>query len=776
MLLRAALVVVVLLALAVGAAALFVRASLPALDGEVEAAGLGAAVAVERDALGVAWIRAETRADASFALGFVHAQERFFQMDLLRRAAAGELAELLGADLVSTDRALRPHRFRARARAELDDMPARHRVVLDAYVLGANAGLASLGARPWEYGVLRQTPRPWQTEDPLLVAYAMTLDLQRGQLDNELEEDAEARLLPAALDRFLDPLGDAWDAPLTGGALAPGPIPPADSLGDWTPSAAAALDAPEPEPVRGSNNWAVGGARSETGAAMVANDMHLGLRLPNIWYRAALSYTDDTGPRTVAGVTLPGTPLLIVGSTGRVAWGFTNSYGDWTDLVRLVPDARPGWVRTDSGAVRLDTLRETIRVAGGDAETLDVVESPWGPVLFRDPGSESGAGSDVAVQWTAHRPGAVSLDLFDMERARTLDQAVAVATRAGIPAQNALIGDADGRLGWTIAGRVPDRRGRTGRRSVLSTDPDARWAGWIDPADAPRVLDPADGLLWTANARVVGGDDLAALGIAGWAHGARAGQIRDALRAHAGRFSERDLFAIQLDDRAVYFERWHGLLLDVLDADALLQRPDRAALRARVESWGGRASADSPGYGVVRAFHNGLRERLSASLLARTRDAGRGSDVANSAVWTLATERPSAFLPAGETSWRDVLLDAADAAADQPDVWGQETRADIAHPLADALPVVGDWLRMPADPLSGDGFVPRVVRSDFGASERMVVSPGHEDRGILHMPGGQAGHPMSPYWGAGHDAWVEGRPLPFLPGAPRWTLTLVPAR
>ena len=770
MLLRTSAVVVAVLALAVGGGTYFVRASLPQLDGELALPGLTDAVTIERDSLGVPRVTAASRADASFALGVLHAQERFFQMDLLRRAAAGELAELLGADLVSTDRVLRPHRFRARARLALDGVSERHRAVLDAYVDGVNAGLGALGARPWEYGVLRQQPRPWSAEDALLVAFAMTIDLQRGQTENELEEDAEARLLPPALDRFLDPLGDAWDAPLVGDAITPPGIPPADSLEGWAPGPAAPLNQPRAEePEKGSNNWAVDGSRGAGGRAMVANDMHLGLRLPNIWYRAALTWPGADGERTIAGVTLPGTPLLIVGSTGRVAWGFTNSYGDWTDLVRLVPAERPGWVRTDSGAVALDTLRETIVVAGGDPVTLDVVESPWGPVLLND------GQHDIAVQWTAHRPGAVSLDLLDMEDAATLDDAVAVANRSGIPAQNIVIADADGRIGWTIAGRVPDRRGRTGRRSVVSTDPDARWAGWRAPAETPRVLDPADGLLWTANARVVDGDDLATLGVAGWAHGARAQQIRDALRAHTGPFAEADLFAIQLDDRAVYFERWQRVLLSVLDDDAVQGRPDRAALRARVEGWGGRASAESPGYGVVKAFHDGLRRRLSDALLAPLGPPGEVPTIEESALWTLVTEQPTAFLPAGESSWRDVLLDAADAAADRPPTWGDETRAAIAHPMADALPGVGDALRMPADPLSGAERVPRAQRSDFGASERMVVSPGHEALGILHMPGGQAGHPLAPYWGAGHDAWVEGRPLPFLPGRPVWTLRLVPS-
>jgi len=237
------------------------------------------------------------------------------------------------------------------------------------------------------------------------------------------------------------------------------------------------------------------------------------------------------------------------------------------------------------------------------------------------------------------------------------------------------------------------------------------------------------------------------------------------------------MLAIQLDDRAVFMDRWRGLLDSLLDEEAGAASVQRRDMRQRLDGWTGRADPSSPSYGLVKRFRQEVGSRIAASLLALPlalhEDVGALSEAA---IWRLSTERPAHLLPADAGSWRDLLLTAADEAySATPEAWSIENTADIAHPMADALPVVGRWLRMPADPLPGDAWTPRVARGAFGASERMVVSPGREDEGVLHMPGGQAGHPMSPYWGAGHDAWVEGRPLPFLPGRPVWTLRLVPS-
>ena len=757
-----------------------VRASLPDLDGERALAGLGGAVTVERDSAGVPTITGRDRADVARALGFVHAQERWFQMDLLRRAPAGELSALLGEATWPTDSTLRPHRFRARAERVVAGLPPEQRALLDAYAAGANAGLAALGARPFEYLALRQAPAPWRPEDSILAAYAMWLDLQfDGGFGLELERQALAEALPPALARFLTPRGDAWDAPLVGGAATPPPVPTAEELEGFRPGRGGARgSAAEPEAdIDGSNNWAVSGALSETGSALVADDMHLGLRLPNIWFRARLAYRAADGDRAVTGATLPGTPLVIVGSNGHVAWGFTNSYGDYVDYVRLVPDPdRAGWVRTDSSSVRLDTLVE--RVAVGDAvREVVVVESPWGPITARDAG-----GAAYAMQWAAHRPEATDLTLWEMEGARTLDAAFEVANRSGIPHQNLVAGDRAGRVGWTIAGRLPLRAGRDGRRPVDSTDPDARWARFLGPGETPRLADPADGLVWTANARVVDGDALALIGDGNYAPGARARQIRDGLRALRPPVSERDLLAVALDDRAPFYAPWRRVLLQTLAAAPAT--PPRQALAHEVEDWAGRAAPDDAGYRLVREWRSAVVDRVLPPLLApvRARYPERFELPARdeTPVWALVRDRPVHLLPVGYASWDALLLDAADAVAGRyadlaAATWGEANAARIEHPLAGAIPGLGDALRMPPYEQPGDQRMPRVAGPSFGASQRMVVSPGHEARGVFHMPGGQAGHPMSPYWGAGHDDWAFGRPSPFLPGETVWTLTLRPA-
>lgn len=746
------------------------------LEGEVALSGLDASVTVTRDSLGVPAITAGSRTDAACALGFVHAQERFFQMDLLRRAASGELSALLGAATLDADRALRPHRFRDRARAVLAGLPPEDRAVVDAYTEGVRAGLGALDARPFEYLVLRQEPAPWRPEDSLLAVYAMFVDLQ---LDfgpgNELEALA-LDALPPALARFLRPPGDEYDAPLVGEAFAPTPVPPPESLGTFRPTPYPP-DAAVPSEVRGSNNMAVSGALTAHGAALVANDMHLGLSLPNVWFRASLVYPVGGETRRVTGVTLPGAPGIVVGSNGYVAWGFTNSYGDFVDLVRLVPDPRrPGHVLTAEGSVPLDTLVHTVEVAGGESVRLEVVESPWGPVLKTD-----ADGHRYAFQWTAHRPEALNLGLTAMAEVGSVAEAIPVLNRAGIPAQNVALGDREGHVAWTIGGRLPRREGRAGTRPVLSTDPAAAFDGFLDPADHPRVVDPADGLIWTANNRIVDEPLLSRIGREPYVHGARARQIRDALRALTPPVEPADLLAIQRDHRALFYLPWQALLLDLLDAEAVEEGAARGAFREYVRDWGAAADTGSVGYRLVREFHERVERLALGPLLAPAEARAPGLDVdAASALRALVAEEPAHLLNPRYASWRALLLDAVDAVIARYDgdlagrTWGEANTSRIAHPFADAVPAFGERLRMPPYRLPGDARTPSSQGTDFGPSERMVVAPGHEEEGLFHMPGGQAGHPLSPYWGAGHDDWAFGRRSPFLPCPARWTLRLLP--
>ena len=305
------------------------RASLPQLDGNVTVTGLAAGSAIERDAKGTPTIRAKSRGDLAFATGFAHAQDRFFQMDLMRRAASGELSALLGASVFDTDKRLRLHAFRRVARTVIASATPEDRALLDSYAAGVNAGLAGLGARPWEYLVLRTQPAPWTIEDSILTAFALYLNLNDSTGESELNRGRLRAALPPDFFAFLHPHGTEWDAPVVGGTWrAPGiPGPEVVDLRNATaPSSAvrdvAGIDEPE---IVGSNSWAVAGTHAAGGAALLANDMHLALRLPHVWYRARL-IVDAEGEqhRDLVGVTLPGLPILVVGSNGHVAWGYTQ--------------------------------------------------------------------------------------------------------------------------------------------------------------------------------------------------------------------------------------------------------------------------------------------------------------------------------------------------------------------------------------------------------------------------------------------------------------------
>ena len=769
----------VLLASAFGGGYAWLRASLPVLEGEVTVASLTALVRVERDSLGVPTITAASRVDVARALGFVHAQERFFQMDLLRRTGAGELSALFGPQALGMDSVLRMHRFRARSAVVLERMPSADRMVVRAYTEGVNAGLDTLGARPFEYVALREAPVPWREADVLLAAYAMFMDLHLNLgIGDELETEAVREGLPPALAAFLRPLGDEWDAPLAGDSIPPPPIPAPDELGGLGPAGVPPETAPGRPPV-GSNNFAVAGAMTGHGGAVVANDMHLGLRLPHVWFRASLVYPGPDGrPRRITGVTLPGVPAIVVGSNGHVAWGFTNSYGDYIDRVRLVPDStRPGFIRTDSASVRLDTLLETIEVKGGEAVRLPVVESPWGPVTGMD-----ADGYPVAFQWTAHHPDGLNLRLMDLEGATSVSEALAVAKRAGIPPQNFVVGARDGHIAWTIIGQIPRRTGHDGTVPTASTDPSPGWQGFLAPDEAPQIVDPSDGRIWTANNRVVEGEALQKIGLGPYAHGVRAWIIRDRLRRLQAPVAERDLLTIQLDHRADFLARWHGLLVSLLNDEAVAERPDRAQVRAHLARWEGAAVPSSVSYRIVRAWRAAVADRAFGYLYAPI--ASRLAEPPTTyegPLWRMASERPAHLLDSRFDSWEALLLDALDEVVAQAGgdlggfTWGAANTARIAHPLADVLPIGSGSLRMPAEPLAGDIYTPNATGPDHGPSERMVVAPGHEETGIMQMPGGQAGHPLSPYWGAGHDAWVQGRPTPFLPGRTVWTLVLRPA-
>ena len=776
---------------------LALRGSLPRLDGQVHLDGLQETVTVSRDRLGVVAIEARGRLDAARALGYVHAQDRFFQMDLQRRKAAGELAALLGPALLDSDRDTRRHRFRHRAEAVLAAADSTQRAIVQAYCEGVNAGLADLRVRPFEYLLLRRKPEPWRPADVILTLDVMSLDLSLSTAEAEKVWGEVRDLLSPGLARLLLPRGNRWEAPLQAGGVEGVVLPTAEEL-DRSGNASSTGDlggphdsSPAGATVRppfgvgrssslsrhdtaGSNNWAIAGRLSAHGGAILANDMHLHLGLPNIWYRVQMSWRDGDRPRRIVGVSLPGAPLVVVGSNGQVAWGFTNSNGDWADLVILETDpADSARYRTPDGWKRMERITEIIEVAGAAADTLWVRGTIWGPVWTRDL-----AGRPMALRWTAHDPQAVNLNLLKLETAATVDEVVELAPTVGIPQQNLVCADRGGHIGWTIAGAIPRRVGWDGRLPVSWADGRHRWDGYRDPSRQSKVIDPEEGRLWTANNRVVAGEDLRAIGDGGYALGVRARQIRDDLRA-LDQPGEEDLLAVQLDDRAVFMAQWRDLVLEVLRRRPPAgDGPRQRFLQVVRDAWTGRAEVESVAYRLVREFSSSCVDGIYRWLTAPCRRADPSFrswwlPYRHAVAWKLLTERPEWLLPPGYRDWDAFMLEAVDrvmaeATAGGSPVeeytWGGANRVDIFHPFVHLMPSLRRWLAAPVRPLPGDSFMPRVQHPHSGASERLVVSPGREEDGLFHMPGGQSGHPLSPFFLAGHRAWEEGAATPLLPG------------
>ncbi|MGH8278000.1 MAG: penicillin acylase family protein [Gammaproteobacteria bacterium] len=771
------------------AAVVFLRGSAPQLDGTVKLAGLSAPVMVTRDALGVPTITAANADDMARVLGFLHAQDRFFQMDLLRRLAGGELAALVGPAAVKVDEEHRLFRLRAVAEQVLARDTPGQRALLRAYAEGVNAGLATLKARPFEYALLRQRPQPWRPEDSVMVLFAMYFDLQDAFDRRAAELGAMRESLPKPLFDFLNAPGTQWDAPLSGVTLPVAPIPDASAVNirDWPAADFAGLAAAPPQSrmLAGSNSFAVDAAHSADGHAILANDMHLPLAVPNIWYRARLLYRTAAATRVdVTGVTLPGLPGVVVGSNGHIAWGFTNSYGNWTTLVNLhLRPGDPGDYHTASGWQPFTLHKEIIHVAHGRDVLLQVRDTIWGPLIGKSP-----KGVWRAVHWIADDPAATNDELLDLATAQNVAGAMAVANRAGIPAQNFLVVDSAGNIAWTIAGRIPVRSGYDPELPAYWDQPGVGWNGWLAPEEYPRVVDPPAGRLWTANNRVVGGSMLAQIGNGGYDLGARARQIRDDLAAHS-RFTPKDMLAIELDDRAVFLGRWQRLLLTLLTPATLAKQPRRAQFRYYVVHWGGRAAIDSVGYRLVRDFHADVDQTVFAALTApcRKRDPRCRYTVfgqREGPLWALVTRQPLNLLPPQYRSWNELLLASVDRViADlwQPGAglaertWGAHNTVRLQQPLSGALPVLGRWLDMQPVELPGDNNMPRVQGVSFGASERMDVEPGDEAKGIFEMPAGESGYPLSPFYRNSQSAWERGAASAFLPGPSRYRLTFEPA-
>ncbi len=779
-------------------------------SGSLASPSVGSPITIDYDEFGVPTVEAADRGDAYFAEGYLHAQNRFTQMDLSRRLSAGELAALIGPDMVGRDREARGFRMRRTALAVVAAMDDAQRAVLASYTRGVNAGLADLPSPPPEYAVIGAAPSEWSEEDSVLVMLSFMRMLD-WTAQSEARHAGFFMAMPAPVREFLTHPVSRLDAPVStlerrrpsilpipsrevislrelepipetvvvppgGGGPPRGDFDGFDGFGggdDDDPGEDDAPDARDPG-TPGSNNWALAGTRTADGRAILASDPHLGLTLPGAWYRIRMTWPDHD----LVGLSIPGIPGVIIGSNGHVAWGFTNLTGDLQDLIQLElhPDD-PGRYRTADGWEPFGEALEVIEVRGSDPVSLPLRTTRWGVVngTYRD---ARGVEQDAVVEWAGLHPELCNFKLFELEEARTLEDALAVLGTWYGPPQNAVVAAADGRVGYTITGFLPDRGELDGRR------PYGLWDGtepWTRRPSAPRplVIDPPSGFVQTANNRTT---DLAAsrrLGYA-WAPPSRARRIADVL-ALTNDADESDMLELQMDPTVLAYGPWRTLILGVIPPEE--SDPELAAARTSLLEWNGRAELDQTAVSLL----GDARDRMMGDLTASIRDwaeaRGLGTaivipEISDEPYLRVIEDRKANWLPPGpDADWPDWIRrhvrESVASGALVP--WGERNRVTLESPLAPMAPPPMDrMLRSELGPQSGHWYAPKVLSGGFGASARLVVSPGRESEGILLTPGGQSGNPLSPHFRDLTSSWVQGEPMPLLPGPAAASFTIVP--
>ena len=783
------------------------RLSLPALDGNSATYHVNAPTELSRDGLGHAVINADDIFDAAYALGFAHAQDRFFQMDLQRSAASGSLSQWVGDVALDIDKKARFHQFEKRAKAVFDYLPSKQQELLVRYAHGVNDALSEYTLPPFEYLAAGVDIEQWQPIDSILVIYSMYLDLQGTQVELDLAREAllstfgndiysfitQPSNYQAALDASEIPLLEAEipDYPASLRTLTnqqstesdqstePSTVKSSEqntkqgsdtftsstststttttkttsnSKNNNTAIARAQYNGTE-LPDIGSNNWAVTGSHTATGAGLLANDMHLGLRVPIIWYRAQLNYQESGSKVQVTGVSLPGIPGIVVGTNGHIAWGFTNANLDNVD-----------WIELDN-TTPTNTVTERIPLPDGEHEfTFEVSE--YGPVRELN-------GKRYALNWVAHHPFAANLGIINFGTIKDVQKAITIGKRIAIPTQNLVIVDETGNAAWLPGGAVLDRKKAsfTAIKQQDATMPERA-------TKLPMLLNPEMGRIWTANARVISAEDFKVWGDGGYALGARGQQIRDRL-FEKDTFSETDFYAIQLDNHARFLIPWQHLLYGLLNMQDIEFKPDLAYLNA----WKECACEDSVGYTLVKHFRREVIQTLFGGLLSNLDQQGVNSRSLlrgiEPATWQLIHSQPDSWLPADTESFDELLVDAYRRAkhklldkyspveADMEALaWGKVNALSVEHPFASQITLIGSMLNMQQVEGFGDTYMPAVQAPSFGASERFFVSPGHLEDAILTLPGGQSGHPLSEFFTAGFNDYATHAATPLLPSEP----------
>jgi penicillin G amidase len=780
-----ALVIVVLVAGFVAYAWLAARAALPQLDGNIQVKGLSTTVTVTRDQQGVPTIQAANMEDLFFAQGYVTAQDRLWQMDMMRRFGAGELSEILGKQTLKLDREQRILGLRAAAKTSLAMASARDRAYFDAYTRGVNAFIESHGdTLPIEFRILKYRPKLWQAEDSIVLANQMVKDLNYYTFRNVFQREKILAKLGPELTADLY-VNRSWhDRPPTvtredlneqensrdsddDDDLDDGPDNSVTVNTGAGFSVATPLDSPEA--VNGSNDWVVSGAHTVSGKPLLSNDMHLGHQMPNLWYEAHLK----SGDFDVAGVTLPGFPFVIVGHNRRIAWGFTNVGPTVTDAFIENFNAE-GEYQTPRGWRQPEHRSETIQVKGAPDVTLDVKITRHGPIVTDLLPGET---RQVALRWTLY--DGLHTPFFDVDTAQGWDEFRKAFSQLDAPGQNVVYADVDGNIGYQTTGRVPIRASGDGSLPVSGADDAHEWTSYIPFDKLPSIYNPPSGVIATANGRITPDGYPYSISVE-WEAPWRTERIYHVLES-GGKFTAADMLALQND---IHSEN------DLYAAERFVYSVDHAAkpsARAKqaadlMRNWDGRMLASSAAPTIaVRAAQELTQLLLEPRLGPAPEDPKQQESTLNwktyqwgmRTIWlqNILLHQPKRWLPEKYPNYDELLTAAVEAAVNEPQApkelaawhWGAYNAVEIDHPVLGEIPLIRRWAGPGIQDESGSGYTVKAVTRHHGPSERFTANLADWDQSTLNTVTGQGGNFLSPYYMDQWNAWLQGSTftLPF---------------
>jgi penicillin amidase len=765
-------VLVLLVAGALGWFCWRARLSLPRLDGTLQLAGLKHPVEVLRDAHGVPHLRAQSLSDLLFAQGYVTAQDRLWQMDLGRRSAFGELSEILGPRALRADIENRTLGLRAAAARAVEEMDPDSRRMLTAYTDGVNAFISAHRNRlPIEFVILHYQPRPWHLADCFAVPLNMMktlnsswrLDLMREFILSRVGSRLYQDMFPdsSPLDR---PVAEMVRGPVrsvqpNGQGFLAEQFRPGESRVDLSlaellrPLGDSAL-------ALGSNDWVVSGVHTDSGKPLLSNDPHLHLGVPGVWYQIQL----ESPQVDVTGVSLPGVPAVIIGHNQRIAWGMTNTGPDVQDLfIEKFNPQHPNQYLYDGRWQQAEIRREIIHVRGRPDDQFTVRVTRHGPIISHE------GGRDLALEWTALKPHALNVATFvKLDEAQDWQQFKdALRTFSG-PEQNMVYADADGNIGYYAAGWVPVRKKGDGSLPAPGDTDEYDWQGCIPFQDLPHAYNPPEGIIATANSRVVP-DGYPYFITHDWEAPWRTARIYQLLEARQ-KMTVRDMLRIDSDIYSVEDEWLASWLIKAGKARPPRNPQMQEALRI-LGKWDGEARMRSAATLICEATRQALLERLLRPKLGRDYTFYHWG-LRMTFVDNVLRNQWARWLPPGDADFNVTLMESLQGAlrriaqltgSSDPGrwQWGKTIPLVFRHPL-DALPLMKYIFDVGPFPQRGMATTIKATTPNLGPSMRMVVDFSNFDQSVGNITLGESGQVFSPYYKDQFAAWYNGRSFPML--------------